>query len=792
MSETVKMKIKIQTHLFLTSFLFFSACSSGNLNQPEKASRNLAANPQPGHQENTEEANKKIMSWYEPKVSGLKNWIKDRGNNGGVPDFIDFYLPEVSVVVKPSAEEALVAANTKKLYDKYFPKDDPSSLLGTFIESGHPYIETSRGPYQWDSMKVSGMEDPELFKKAVQGIVAKGIKSIRLGPNLHEVSTEPRSWRPFLNQIETIWLAGATPTVSVAFFPGLAKWELKRPNGSIIKSESYLLHRSWPKDMGKLTDVMMQELWKRASDVEAKLGKEVNVIINGVNEPETLAGFNRQFWHGAFAKWDSQDMMKYYIPSVIQIAKANVHIRLAAEKNSNGRRILFMHNEAMTPAYYPSHKGPGRFAVSKFMLGHLDLMNIDFEALLAGDLTATKSFLESKTQHSEVDWAITEFVFASWNKTHDDAEAARLKILKQFADLKSLHQELLATTGKTMMTDNMLHLDYYYQTEFIPNKPIDQVVDELSRNNGQKMREVLGAKDDKHFLSMLKHLVTSNDGDLKPKGAVAEFSSEEIEEIEFRSLLTKNDFIVLERLVGLRREYSFDEKEPFAARQKMLKLRPSETQLVRTDEILEGLTANDGVLLSELLGVKTKEEVMKILLEAAAKTSTFPSKNDSVSEILNANKRAVLHHILGMNRKFLLGFEPQHYATQVKLGMRYGFYTFFMEYVNALGLYTAGVGESGTPFFYFAPLLHDQVMIEYARALKNGVYGTQYSFGPAVDTRGWAKAPLGLHYEDDHEINPSGILSVVEVPFLSKQDRVKKESWADDFLKLFFSGFKDN
>ncbi len=781
------MKTNKITFTRFSFLLLLSACSVGHLESRYPVVRVPAARIDEAHLLRTQEANQAIVGWYDKKSSDLRDWMKSRGDEKGMPDFLDFYLPEESFAVNPSPEDAQIALRTKKLYDDYFPKTDPSSYVGTFFESGHPYIQTSKGPYQWDSMEASGMENPEQFRKTIRALVKKGIKSVRLGPNLHEVGKTRESWKAFIGQLETIWLEGATPTISVAFFPSLAKWEVKR-NGKIDYSRSYLLHKNWPADMGDLTAVMMKELWRKAHQVEKKLGRKVNVVINGVNEPETLAGFNRQFWHGAFANWGHPETMKYYIPSVIQIGKANVEIRLAVEANSDGRRILFMHNEAMTPNYYPSHKGPGRFAVSKFMLGHPDVMKVDYEALLRDSADQVKARLEQKSDATEVDWAIKTYIDLEKGKSTLAVETAKKHVLTLLQELKELHLKLKRVTGKSMKTDNMLHLDYYYQTEFIPNMTIDKLVEDLSKNAGQKIREYLGARDDDHFKRLLKRLVTVNEGDLKPRGPVMEFADEDTDEINFGELLTANDYIVLERLIGLRRDYGFEDREPFAGRQKLLGLRPLKDQLVRTDVILKDLTAEDNKLLKAALGVKTDEDLLREVLRAADETNTRVSKDSTVASILNSNKRAVLHHLLGIRRAFLLGFEPQHYPIQIKAGIRYGFYTFFMEYVNALGIYTAGVGESGTPFFYWAPLLHDQVMMEYARALKNGVYGTQYSFGPATDTRGWAKAPLGLHYDEDHEVNPSGILSTV--PLEDPKDRAKKEAWADDFLKLFFKDLK--
>jgi hypothetical protein len=158
---------------------------------------------------------------------------------------------------------------------------------------------------------------------------------------------------------------------------------------------------------------------------------------------------------------------------------------------------------------------------------------------------------------------------------------------------------------------------------------------------------------------------------------------------------------------------------------------------------------------------------------------------------LNKNDRKILERVFGLRRERLLGFEPNHYARHIRLGIRDGFYKYAMEYINSLRLHTVGVGESGTPFYVFAPLLHDQVMMEYAHVLKSGVYGTQYAFGPAVDTKGWAKGPLSLHYQDDNETNPSGLFSIVKGKSgLTVKERSfvpDKPGWARSFLTDFFT-----
>lgn len=738
------------------------------------------------HQVDTAEANTRTLNWLNRKSTSLQDWMSKRGTAGGPPDFIDFYFPEKQFTLSgPIGGEIKVARDTKNLYDEYFPAGDPSSNIGTFFESGNPYIETKRGPYQWDSLEASGMNDHKLFKKVVNTLSETGIKSMRIGPNLFEVNVnDPKSWNSFIDKIEIMWMEGVTPTISLAFFPSLKQWEVKTSTGKVDYEKSYLLNTGWPKDMGLLAKGLMTNLWKRAEAVEKKLGRKVSVLINPINEPETLAGFNRQFWHGAFAQWNHPETMKYYIPSIIHIAMANVEVRIAVEETSGDRRILFVHNEAMTPVYYPSHQGGGRFAVSKFMLGDDIVLNEEFTTMKTMDLSDLKNAMKPG---NEVHWALNRFIFSPWNKTEASQNDARKIIVDKFLALQKLHQNLQAKTSKTMKTDNILLLDYYYQTEFIPNEAIEKLTLSLSQDNGEELKRILGVSSDEAFVQMVRNAAVNNEGDLPPegpKGRKLNFNFKSRSDINFKDLLSQDDSVVLERLIGLRREYHFRDGEVFQRRQKKAGLRPLKDQLYRTDHILDRLMENDGKELLEVLELKSISELAPMLKINKTNEARI------VAEILNENGRQLFHELLGIERKFLLGFEPQHYARQVRAGIRYGFYQFMMEYVDALRIYAAGVGESGTPFFIFAPLLHDQLMMEYVTALKSGIYGTQYAFGPAVDTRGWAKAPLGLHYDDDHEINPSGLLKIKGNEVNFRGDETTGQEWAKQFINPLLEELK--
>jgi hypothetical protein len=640
-----------------------------------------------------DEENAPLVRWLEEKRANLRPWLARRGEPGGPPDYIDFRLDLDPIRLNSrTGAESKRSHETKMLFNTYFPKGDTGGYLGTFFEAGHPYILTPRGPYQWNSTKASGMEDPKLFREAVEALMKRGMKNIRLAPNLHQVTPgNPASWDRYVDRLETIWRAGGTPTISVAFFPSLKRWEKKTANGEVDYAKSYLLNEEWPKDMGDLTKTLMARVWERARQVEKDLGREVQVAVNPINEPETLASFNRQFWHGAHAPWSHPETMRYYVPSVVQIAKANVEIRRAVESTSNGRRILFVHNEAMTPNAYGNDRGGGKYAVSKFMLGDDVLVKADLGDYADQSLEKLRKYFTGRGESgklNELEWSLREYIFGSWNETPAAQEKARNEILASFRELQGAHASFARETGKTLKTDCMLHLDYYYQSEYGSLRELPELAKDLAARRGRNLKQVLGTKNETEILRML-------------------------------------------------REAGAEEK-------------------------------------------------------AIGELATNPK---GYLEILSRNDHAVLKKLLGILPGNTLGFEPQHYARQIRAGIRRGFYPYFMEYVNALRVFIVGVGESGTPFHTFAPLLHDQVMMEYAAALKAGVYGTQYGFGPAVDTRGWAKSPLGQHYIDDHEINPSGLLTIAESKNPSRTGprilrKVEERSWVDAFVTPFLASVK--
>ena len=109
------------------------------------------------HLQNTKTLNRCFLSWFHFADADKRAFMEKRGGDGSPPHVIDFVTYEKPVsLVRPSRVEADIALETKKLYDSYFPPSDASSYVGTWIESGHPYVETKYGPYQWNSHWGSG------------------------------------------------------------------------------------------------------------------------------------------------------------------------------------------------------------------------------------------------------------------------------------------------------------------------------------------------------------------------------------------------------------------------------------------------------------------------------------------------------------------------------------------------------------------------------------------------------------------------------------------------------------
>lgn len=101
--------------------------------------------------------------------------------------------------------------------------------------------------------------------------------------------------------------------------------------------------------------------------------------------------------------------------------------------------------------------------------------------------------------------------------------------------------------------------------------------------------------------------------------------------------------------------------------------------------------------------------------------------------------------------------EPQLYAEQIQSGERRGLYPLLVAYYNRYGL-PMMVGETGTPFHHFGARWHQQMMLECATAMAQGVPMLGYTIYPLLDTWGWETALSVPKAQTLH--NPAGMLDL--------------------------------
>jgi beta-glucosidase/6-phospho-beta-glucosidase/beta-galactosidase len=115
----------------------------------------------------------------------------------------------------------------------------------------------------------------------------------------------------------------------------------------------------------------------------------------------------------------------------------------------------------------------------------------------------------------------------------------------------------------------------------------------------------------------------------------------------------------------------------------------------------------------------------------------------------------------------MLESEPQYYAMQIALGNRAGLYSVMVDYFNRY-MMPIMVGETGTPYHHYGARWNQQLLLECARAVKDGIPFLGYTIYPLIDTWGWETA-LSVP-KDQTLLNPGGLITLdLEVrPFVER------------------------
>lgn len=311
------------------------------------------------------------------------------------------------------------------------------------------------------------------------------------------------------------------------------------------------------------------------------------------------------------------------------------------------------------------------------------------------------------------------------NSTENLRESARNYIIDQLVLLRNDHLEYAAKFKKNAKTDTLLMLDYYQQSEFILKKSVPRLIRELSRNHGKRLKDVLQVQDDASLIAILKFRDEQAE---KSVGRKLWTNVGRLDQSDLENLLGQEDAAVLERVIGLRNDWKLSNDPVSVSRRTRAgfsRADVNKSDEKRIDTLLNNLLVEDAALLKSFLQVDTAESLRTALRALAPETDRTGQRLEAratLREILNFAERAVVHKILGLERTRFIGFLPPHYARQIRAGIRSGFYDTFLSYVNELGIHVGGVGESGTPFYPWAALVHQQMMIELIAVLRNSAH----------------------------------------------------------------------
>lgn len=734
-------------------------------------------------------SNNLINSWLINESKNVSNFLDRRGQQHGPNEDFDLHTMSENekVSVRPPSEtEMKTAIETKELADHYYSYQGEKRFVGAFIESGAPYSDG----YQWNTQRWQGLMVPELRNKLLDRAVEQGLMNIRFGINTQDVDfRRPETIQPIVDTVTEMWKRGISPTLSVFFFPSLANLRTLDQNGKVIAEKSYQNHPDYPKYAEQLTDSVLSRVYAAADKFNAENSQlpvrqrkpMAQIAINEVNEPETDVGFNH-FWRDALAKWSDPHHMRLYIPAIINTAKAKVRIRIASERAAKGKKILYFHNEAMTPPDYPSHKGDGQFAISKLMLGDDMLMNADLNQLRNEPIDQIKARFEAnkaKGVVNVVEWTIIAMTEVPLYDTPEKKESARQQIVSSLEELKGMHNELKAKTGITAKDRTILMLDYYQQSEFILSRKLPEIVKDLAKDNGLGLKTALKVKDDASAISVLRERAMQAEQATGTK-IWPDREPRTLADLDLTALLTVEDGIVLDKVVGLRNDFVANKESPFVERRTAVGLKTKNLDELqqrderRIDPEMNKLVANDAALLKSLLNVQTDAELRTALQQFGEVSPTA-----SIRDVLNYNQREILNKFLGLSGTKKLGFLPPHYARQTRLNLRKGLYKSTITYINELGVRVGGIGESGTPYYPWSATVHKQMFMAMAAAARKAHFSfVRYDLGPLVGTIGWMAGPLIRSFKENSRRSEDGIFKIVRTG--KKQFDYVLSQWQQD------------
>ncbi|MES2963788.1 MAG: hypothetical protein V4760_07835 [Bdellovibrionota bacterium] len=525
-------------------------------------------------------ANHPWSVWGREVINEENEWSKRSG-------FSSFYYYQNQPVDMPNVtqEMAEIAEDTQRAVEIIKP-----GKTGTFWESASPSATTKNGKHQWHELELSGLSDPDNIKQLLDKLKAEGITDVRFGLDTFKVDPyKPETMRPVVDHILIpMWERGMLPIVAFDWFGNLEMLEKRTRDGRVDLDFSYMNNPKYIEHREKLADVASKAIFEAKAKFNrentAKIAKglvpSARWMVNLINETHTNVAFNKNGWNGSGEKaalfekgfytrndwggqskngitWGTPDLQRSYIPAAINLGRAATRMRYAVEKNRGNDVVLYVHNEAMTPSYYPTHDKYLQFAVSRLYLGDAVFTEVDYDALMKEPLDRMSQRLDqlervrviAGSNLNELEGMLKLFIFSPWNDTPEKREGAREMLVKMLVRYQRDVLKLKTDFKITMRHRLIFGADYYMQSEFISPKSVPSLATELAKENGAGLKRVLDVKSDADFVRIVEEKARIAE---QRTGAKIWSGETQRSQIDFDRLLKIEDAIMMDLLVGFR------------------------------------------------------------------------------------------------------------------------------------------------------------------------------------------------------------------------------------------------
>lgn len=410
-----------------------------------------------------------FLNWAELKENQIRNRPPATDDETKYNEPVYLPLPDQDIVPADFTQTRRMQ-RTADLYYRSFGRDTVESFLWSGIESGNP--RTRYDDERWDSLREEGLYSSSTLPedvarvhnnrlKVIASLHKAGIRNIRLGMSNHDIEIDnPASWRATEAMVDDFYRGGINISLDLHHFGIEDRFRVVGPDGKTIGEKSYYLNPAWPQYFGRFVRKAIEKF-------HAKI-KAVTIM----NEPETVAGFNGEMWHGGFPGWSNNQSNKYYLQRSIQVGMASVLARTQIESYlltlppSQRPNFVYVHTEASVhKTYWNDFNLYRRFIISDMILGGDWLLNADLDGLAKmpmDQIVGRWGRLNDQTR-TILDWVIENYIV--YSQRPEDRENLRTELVAKLRSLQSLHKKLEAKFHKTMKTDTILAVDYYSHNE---------------------------------------------------------------------------------------------------------------------------------------------------------------------------------------------------------------------------------------------------------------------------------------------------------------------------------------